>query len=202
MGASVGSFLNVVVYRLPAGLNLSRPKSRCPRCRTPIRGDRQPSRPRLAAITRTMSGVPAADRRAIPTGGSRLRWGLWRRLLCRSFLLGGRQSAHRDRGDMGRSTVPKNVGAGRDRAVRGPIRGVRHPAGGGADGGRRKLPPGTTCRLRSARSAGVRGRLAGNASRDGKRGSSAMAAGVRAGVDSMSGRINSSRTWPVRWTWH
>ena len=37
LGASLGSFLNVVVYRLPAGLNLSRPKSRCPRCETPIR---------------------------------------------------------------------------------------------------------------------------------------------------------------------
>ncbi len=37
LGASVGSFLNVVVYRLPAGLNLSRPKSRCPRCETAIR---------------------------------------------------------------------------------------------------------------------------------------------------------------------
>ncbi|QDT16353.1 A24 family peptidase [Alienimonas californiensis] len=37
LGASVGSFLNVVVYRLPAGMNLSRPKSRCPRCGTPIR---------------------------------------------------------------------------------------------------------------------------------------------------------------------
>ena len=37
LGASVGSFLNVVVHRLPAGLNLSKPKSRCPRCLTPIR---------------------------------------------------------------------------------------------------------------------------------------------------------------------
>ena len=37
LGASLGSFLNVVVYRLPAGLNLSRPDSRCPRCLTPIR---------------------------------------------------------------------------------------------------------------------------------------------------------------------
>ena len=43
LGASFGSFLNVVVYRLPAGLNLSRPKSRCPRCETPIRsGDNVP----------------------------------------------------------------------------------------------------------------------------------------------------------------
>lgn len=37
IGASVGSFINVVVYRLPAGLNLSSPGSRCPRCLHPIR---------------------------------------------------------------------------------------------------------------------------------------------------------------------
>ncbi|MCA9041001.1 MAG: prepilin peptidase [Planctomycetaceae bacterium] len=37
VGASIGSFLNVVIYRMPAGLNLSRPKSRCPNCLTPIR---------------------------------------------------------------------------------------------------------------------------------------------------------------------
>ena len=43
LGAALGSFLNVVVYRLPAGLSLSRPKSRCPRCETPIRkGDNLP----------------------------------------------------------------------------------------------------------------------------------------------------------------
>ncbi|MBC7969851.1 MAG: prepilin peptidase [Verrucomicrobia bacterium] len=32
LGASVGSFLNVVVYRLPAGLSLVYPPSRCPKC--------------------------------------------------------------------------------------------------------------------------------------------------------------------------
>lgn len=32
LGASVGSFINVVVYRLPAGLSLLRPPSRCPHC--------------------------------------------------------------------------------------------------------------------------------------------------------------------------
>jgi leader peptidase (prepilin peptidase)/N-methyltransferase len=37
VGASVGSFLNVVVYRLPLGLSLSNPGSRCPRCLHPIR---------------------------------------------------------------------------------------------------------------------------------------------------------------------
>ncbi|MDJ0712844.1 MAG: prepilin peptidase [Prochloraceae cyanobacterium] len=31
-GASIGSFLNVVVYRLPAGLSLLWPPSRCPKC--------------------------------------------------------------------------------------------------------------------------------------------------------------------------
>ncbi len=37
MGATVGSFLNVVAYRLPLGLNLSLPGSFCPRCSHPIR---------------------------------------------------------------------------------------------------------------------------------------------------------------------
>lgn len=32
LGASAGSFLNVVAYRLPAGLSLVSPPSRCPRC--------------------------------------------------------------------------------------------------------------------------------------------------------------------------
>lgn len=43
LGAAVGSFLNVVVYRLPQGLSLVRPKSRCPACGTSIRaGDNVP----------------------------------------------------------------------------------------------------------------------------------------------------------------
>ena len=37
LGASIGSFLNVVVYRLPSGLSLTRPPSRCPTCLTPLR---------------------------------------------------------------------------------------------------------------------------------------------------------------------
>ena len=37
VGAAVGSFLNVVVYRLPAGKSLVRPGSHCPRCGHPIR---------------------------------------------------------------------------------------------------------------------------------------------------------------------
>ncbi|RMF64730.1 MAG: prepilin peptidase, partial [Cyanobacteria bacterium J069] len=37
IGASVGSFLNVVVYRVPAGLSLLHPPSRCPSCLTAIK---------------------------------------------------------------------------------------------------------------------------------------------------------------------
>jgi leader peptidase (prepilin peptidase)/N-methyltransferase len=37
IGAAIGSFLNVVVYRLPRGQSLSKPGSRCPRCGHAIR---------------------------------------------------------------------------------------------------------------------------------------------------------------------
>lgn len=37
LGAAIGSFINVVVYRLPRGLSLLYPPSRCPACETPIR---------------------------------------------------------------------------------------------------------------------------------------------------------------------
>jgi leader peptidase (prepilin peptidase) / N-methyltransferase len=37
LGAIIGSFLNVVAYRLPRGESLSRPRSRCPGCATPIK---------------------------------------------------------------------------------------------------------------------------------------------------------------------
>lgn len=37
IGLAWGSFLNVVIYRLPAGMSLIRPSSSCPRCRSPIK---------------------------------------------------------------------------------------------------------------------------------------------------------------------
>ena len=36
-GAAVGSFLNVVIYRVPAGLSLLHPPSRCPKCHTQLK---------------------------------------------------------------------------------------------------------------------------------------------------------------------
>jgi leader peptidase (prepilin peptidase)/N-methyltransferase len=37
LGALVGSFLNVVAYRLPRGESLAHPPSRCPSCGTPVK---------------------------------------------------------------------------------------------------------------------------------------------------------------------
>src|SRR5687767_6697665 len=37
LGAIVGSFLNVVAYRLPRGESLAHPPSRCPNCEAPVK---------------------------------------------------------------------------------------------------------------------------------------------------------------------
>ncbi|VAX18068.1 Leader peptidase (Prepilin peptidase) / N-methyltransferase [hydrothermal vent metagenome] len=38
LGLCVGSFLNVVIYRMPMGMSVVSPGSQCPRCGSPIRG--------------------------------------------------------------------------------------------------------------------------------------------------------------------
>src|SRR4051794_31514661 len=37
LGLFIGSFLNVVIYRVPAGLSIVSPGSACPRCGSPIK---------------------------------------------------------------------------------------------------------------------------------------------------------------------
>jgi leader peptidase (prepilin peptidase)/N-methyltransferase len=37
LGLAIGSFLNVVMHRVPVGLSVVRPASRCPQCENPIR---------------------------------------------------------------------------------------------------------------------------------------------------------------------
>ena len=38
LGLAIGSFLNVVVHRVPLGLSVVHPPSACPQCRQPVRG--------------------------------------------------------------------------------------------------------------------------------------------------------------------
>lgn len=38
VGLAVGSFLNVVIHRVPLHQSVVSPRSRCPRCETPIQG--------------------------------------------------------------------------------------------------------------------------------------------------------------------
>jgi leader peptidase (prepilin peptidase) / N-methyltransferase len=83
-GAIYGSFLNVVVHRLPREESLVRPGSRCPRCRKPIawhdnvpvlswlllrgrcRACRKPISPRYPAVEAAMGALAAALQRRWP----------------------------------------------------------------------------------------------------------------------------------------
>jgi leader peptidase (prepilin peptidase) / N-methyltransferase len=80
LGAAVGSFLNVVVARLPRGESLVRPGSRCPRCATPIRWyDNVPILSWLALRARCRAcGAPISARyplvEALGAGAALLAW--------------------------------------------------------------------------------------------------------------------------------
>ena len=57
LGAAIGSFLNVVVYRLPRGMNLAHPPSRCSGLSPRYPLARQCAGPRLAPARRTLPGL-------------------------------------------------------------------------------------------------------------------------------------------------
>ena len=65
LGALIGSFLNVVAYRLPRGESLSRPPSRCPGCGTPIRPSTT-SRCSRGCCCAGAAATAAADLAALP----------------------------------------------------------------------------------------------------------------------------------------
>ena len=71
LGGAVGSFLNVVVYRLPAGMSISWPGSHCPNCKHAIRRVRQHSRAGLALAAGTLPRLPPADFASLSAGRSR-----------------------------------------------------------------------------------------------------------------------------------
>src|SRR4051812_50205975 len=73
-GLIVGSFLNVVIHRLPRGESLTHPRSRCPSCGTQLRAiDNVPVVSWLAPRGRGHHrGAPAPARHpplGLPTGG-------------------------------------------------------------------------------------------------------------------------------------
>lgn len=85
IGACLGSFLNVVVYRLPRGESLMWPGSRCPRCATPLRAvDNVPLLSYLLLGARCrFCGAPIPVRYpvveligALLSCGAYLRWGV------------------------------------------------------------------------------------------------------------------------------
>jgi len=66
-GAAIGSFLNVVIYRVPRGVSVVTPPSACPQCATPIRpGDNIPVLSWLLLRARCRAcSAPIAPRYAI-----------------------------------------------------------------------------------------------------------------------------------------
>jgi len=82
LGAALGSFLNVVVARVPAGESVIRPGSRCPRCRAPIAWyDNVPVLSWLVLRGRCRRcGVPIPLRYpAVELAGAAVAWLAWRR---------------------------------------------------------------------------------------------------------------------------
>ena len=69
LGAMVGSFLNVVIHRVPLGESIVAPRSRCPRCETQIaRLGQRPDR-LVAGPAGALPPLRGADLRALPDRG-------------------------------------------------------------------------------------------------------------------------------------
>ena len=67
-GLLVGSFFNVVIWRLPRGESLIRPASHCPGCATAVRPYDQHSRGQLDLAPRKVSDMRGANLRSLPSG--------------------------------------------------------------------------------------------------------------------------------------
>ena len=91
-GLLVGSFLNVVAYRLPRGESLVHPRSHCPGCGTPCGAYRQRPGALVAAPARALPLLRRADLRALPA-----RRGDHGRALRRRRGQPGRRGPHRAR---------------------------------------------------------------------------------------------------------
>ncbi len=96
LGAALGSYLNVVVYRMPLGLPSVAPDSRCPKCRTPIRWyDNIPVVSWLALRGRCRSCREPISRRYLIV--ELLMGSLFVGLLCVEVLSGGANLPNRPR---------------------------------------------------------------------------------------------------------
>ena len=79
LGLAVGSFLNVVIHRVPRGESLLRPGSHCPHCAARRPRPAQRAGAQLAAAARPVRRLPGADQRPLPAGRGRHRGAVRRR---------------------------------------------------------------------------------------------------------------------------
>ena len=100
LGAAMGSYLNVVVYRMPRGIKSVAPDSRCPKCLTPIRWyDNIPVISWLVLRGRCRACHEAISPRYLMV--ELLMGSLFLGLLCVEVLSGGANLPHRPRRGFG-----------------------------------------------------------------------------------------------------